>query len=506
MEARFWKIGSVVFGGMLILALAVYWPVLNNTLVADDFFYVALGSTPVSNLLHLFWVQPNFSVRPLAMFTFWTQNRLFGESAWASHLINVSFHVGTAFILTWFLVRMGARRTTAVLAGLLFLLTPMAPEAVTWSSGRFDQMALFFMVLALALYGVCLTRNSRAAFAGSMAAVTAAFLCKESAMVLVVMVPLMEILFSEPSRQKVILADAGAGAETFMARLSLRLRQMLSDRGFLWRMGIFLTIFIGDIVLHFAILGKLGGYPNVPLFGEPIVDSVKATLQVIVAPLSNLEASHGIILALGLYTLLLCLAGLVLVILRWRQATVTARRLIVLFAVFFFVSLAPVYTQLFIIGVDNTLKESRELYTPTLCLLAVLVIALSEFSGPRRVWKGAALAALLVLVPVYATSLYVNNLPWQRASAITYSIPRQTVELVPDPPEGAKFTFTRVPEWQGGYIFITGLPQAIKNAYGRDDISVTRVRVAGPQPDANSEGYIFDYEPSSGLLSLVKRP
>lgn len=138
--------------------------------------------------------------------------------------------------------RLGARKLTAFVAALLFLLTPIAPEAVTWLSGRADVLVLFFMLLAMVLYSVYLTKRSWAAFSGAMLASATALLSKEQGYIVIILLPSMDFLFGGIFLQSGIGANKGLPAKTRLILKDAWLQ--LTDRGFLFRHGILLLLTI----------------------------------------------------------------------------------------------------------------------------------------------------------------------------------------------------------------------------------------------------------------------
>jgi len=506
-EKRWARTTGFTAVGCILIAAAVinYWPILNNTLIADDHVFVnAFRVTSFSGLDKLFTMQSPLFVRPMTMFVFWVHSRLFGLNPWASHLINVFLHGGIAFLLFCLMKNMGAKKPTAFVAALLFVLTPVAPDAVTWSSGRADVLVLFFMLLAMVLYGVYLTKRSWAAFSGAMLASAAALLSKEQGYILIILLPSMDFLFGGIFLQSGIGAKKGLPAKT---RLILTdAWSQLTDRGFLFRHGILLLLICGNVILHFAILGHMGGYEDVPLFSMPRIGSVRSTFRTMLSPLNPSDISWEVIRALRTYTVTLCLVGAALVVARWRKTNLKARRLFMMMVIFFIVSMLPVFTPFFAHGLSQGLKNSRWLYSPTVGLLAMMVIALLEFGWQRRTWKIVAISILLLLVPVYAVGLNSNNRPWQRAAAINYSIPKQAVELAPEPPQGARLAFMHLLIYRDSTITGYGFEETIKAAYGRDDLDVIWVKKSEPVPGPDTEGYIFDYDQENGLLRLVKEP
>lgn len=495
--------------GCLITAVAMitYWPVLNNTLIADDWAFVyTFHNSPFYEVSKLFTTQAPLFVRPMTMFVFWIHSNLFGFNPWPSHLINVFLHAGSAFLMFLFMWRMGAQKTTALIATFLFVLTPVAPEAVTWSSGRGDVLSLFFILMAMVFYGMFLTKRKRSAFVGAMIASAAALLSKESAYLLLILLPAMEIIYGNNFSQEDIAEDRSTVYRSQIIKKFIeKLWTLFSDRGFLFRQAVLLSLVFANVVLHYAVLGRMGGYEDVPLAGVPRLGSTRASIRTMLSPLNEAEFSLGDIHSLRNYTIILCLAGAALLVFRWRKTGIRARNLFTMMMVFFITSILAVNVPLFSNGIYQNLKESRLLYAPTLGFLALTVIMLLEFGWPKRFWKISAVSLFVLLMPTYAVGLHLNNLPWQRAAAINASVPQQTLQLVPDPPPGARLTFTHLLLYKDSYIIGYGFEESIYAAYGRDDLVVVRVRKYDPEPGPDTEGYIFDYDSESGLLRLVKK-
>lgn len=495
--------------GCLITAVAIinYWPVLNNTLIADDWAFVyTFHNSPFYEVSKLFTTQAPLFVRPMTMFVFWIHSNLFGFNPWPSHLINVFLHAGSAFLIFLFMWRMGAQKTTALIATFLFVLTPVAPETVTWSSGRGDVLSLFFILMAMVFYGTFLTKRKQSAFVGAMIASAAALLSKESAYLLLILLPAMEFIYGNKFSQKDIREDRSTvGKAQIIKKFIEKLWTLFSDRGFLFRQAVLLSLAFGNVVLHYAVLGRMGGYGDVPLARIPRLGSIRATLRTMLSPLNEAEFSLGIIHSLRNYTIFLCLAGIALVLFRWRKTAIESRKLFMMMMVFFTASVLVVNVPLLSNGIYQNLKESRLLYAPTLGFIALTVIMLLEFIWQKRFWKIAAVSLVVLLLPIYTVGLYFNNVPWQRAASINASIAQQTLQLVPNPPPGARLTFTHLLFYKDSYIVGYGFEESIYAAYGRDDIVVVWTKSSDPEPGPDTEGYVLDYDKESGLLRLVKK-
>ncbi len=68
-----------------------------------------------------------------------------------SHLIGVANHAIVALVFVWVLRRADVARTTAGIAGILFVLSPLTTLATGWVAASFDQLYVLFLLLAAAL-------------------------------------------------------------------------------------------------------------------------------------------------------------------------------------------------------------------------------------------------------------------------------------------------------------------------------------------------------------------
>src|ERR1700688_4402113 len=157
----------------VVLALApfaacvmVYWPTLAGALLSDD--YAVLGALwdwsregrLLPALLSKFYAgldSPSFYYRPLSMASFGVNFALAGANAWPWRLTNLALHM-TCGSLVFAIARRfsnecgnGRSNAAPALAAAIFLLFPTSAEAVAWVSGRYDLLALTFMLATLAL-------------------------------------------------------------------------------------------------------------------------------------------------------------------------------------------------------------------------------------------------------------------------------------------------------------------------------------------------------------------
>ena len=112
-----------------------------------------------------------------------------------SHLIGVANHAIVALVFVWVLRRANVARTTAGVAGILFVLSPLTTMATGWVAASFDQLYVLFLLLGAALI-VRLPdeRMSAPRAAGLLLATAAALLSKEAAIAAPVAVLLLGYL------------------------------------------------------------------------------------------------------------------------------------------------------------------------------------------------------------------------------------------------------------------------------------------------------------------------
>ena len=487
-----------------LTAICGYWSILNNTLLGDDFSELnRLYQLPASELWRLFEVCVPTFVRPVPFFLYWFHYRFFGLEGLPSHLINVGLHTGSAFFLYWFLARNSISRLVSFMAALLFVLSPLAPEAVTWSDGRFDTSVLFFIMLTLCLYTLTIQKNSRLAYAAALLAAAAAFLSKESAIILLILIPALDLMFAEfPPGGKSVENEETTSIKKRVIRSFIRVSPFFVLIGFLF-------------VLRLFILGGMGGYKEVQRFGFPRLGAPVHTIIAMMAPLDRILTSRGTVLMMAVIVGFFYLIALVLVVTRWKQASGQARRIILLMIILFISAIMTTYSSFFIDGMGYYFVNSRFFYVPNLAFITLLVVALHEFGWQTRNWRTIVTVALALLVPVYFWGLNNNNRIWEHAAAISYNITTDVPRQVPDPPRDAIFYFQNAPDSQGAHWFANGLPGTINMIYTRQDIKTyylnpdpmfrisARITVHGDPP---TDGYLFSYDRETGHMILVREP
>lgn len=146
---------------IVLLGAGVYAFNLNNGLFWDDDDWI-VGNNYVHDFSHLkeiftkdvlsgFGLNSNY-YRPFLLLTFAFNYAISGTDPFGYHLLSNAFHVFNAILAFLILLYVFRKKTISFFASMLFLLSPLQVEAVSYISGRGDPMSVFFMLLALAAF------------------------------------------------------------------------------------------------------------------------------------------------------------------------------------------------------------------------------------------------------------------------------------------------------------------------------------------------------------------
>jgi hypothetical protein len=120
------------------------------------------------------------SYRPLGFFSIWLDYLLFRGAPAACHLQSIALHAANAALAAAVFFRLGLSRRAAAVSALLFAIAPVCTEAVTWPAARYDLLAAFFVLCALAAALDWLERGAISGLALVALATAAAILSKET--------------------------------------------------------------------------------------------------------------------------------------------------------------------------------------------------------------------------------------------------------------------------------------------------------------------------------------
>jgi hypothetical protein len=402
----------------LSLWAAIMLPLIRYPFLSDD--YVFAARTTVSQAL-----APHQFFRPLFSLVFLTMYHLGGGSTWAFHALAFALHVGNA----WLVSAIGRRLSDSVgagwLAGGVFLLSPLQPEATLWVSGIQDVLWTGFALCAV-LVSLHARQLTIPAAASILLLFAAGLLSKETA----VCIPLM-----------VIACDAKVlGFSALRSRITL----YLSLAGAL---AIYLLLWT-----HFAGATTAEAWPHISRYF--VKEFLRTTFGTLALPW-NAETLRPPSMLVGLVSVLVSVAA-------FRVSGVKPH----LFAAGVFLALTAVMPLGAYLFVGRDLSGARYLYASEVGW-AMLIGALAILPH-RSVILSRSLVGLLL--GATAVLLLLNLRPWNAVADLMHQLDQSQ-----DPPDRiirnwadtapclTHFSVDGVPDRCGGvYIFRNGYEEYLR--------------------------------------------
>lgn len=168
---------------LFLLAIAVYYPVLNNFFTWDDFLWVYRAKTLAGNPFQIFAIDAVY-FDPLVYLWFWIDFQLHGLNPFWYHLGDVTIHAANGFLLYLLVRKLAKDRFAALACSIIFVSSFAVVDAVAWSSSRVDLLMVFFSLLTLLFFLSHLADGGRRAFAMSMIAYVLALSAKGTPLLL----------------------------------------------------------------------------------------------------------------------------------------------------------------------------------------------------------------------------------------------------------------------------------------------------------------------------------
>jgi protein O-mannosyl-transferase len=156
-ELRPWHY-AVALAAALLAVLVAYGPALRGQFVFDDAYLPMMARESAGSP----WRHWMAGVRPLLMFSFWANYRLYELDPLSYHLFNVLCHLATSVLvflvarrlLSWAGTNGFLRGALAAFAGGVFLLHPLQSESVAYVASRSEVLSvlLFYAAFVVFLY------------------------------------------------------------------------------------------------------------------------------------------------------------------------------------------------------------------------------------------------------------------------------------------------------------------------------------------------------------------
>lgn len=219
------------FAPFLLIVCATfvaYLPAFHGGFLWDDDAHVTRPDLRTWAGLWRIWSAPGATQQyyPLLHSAFWLEYRIWGDSVFAYHALNVALHAIAACLLVVIVRRLAI--PGAWFAGLLFALHPICAEAVAWISEEKSTLSAVFYFAAALAYLRFDASGRRGAYAAAAALFVAALLTKTVTAVLpAVLLALLwwrrgRLSWSKDVRPLLPFFATGACAGLFTAWVELR--------------------------------------------------------------------------------------------------------------------------------------------------------------------------------------------------------------------------------------------------------------------------------------------
>ncbi len=431
---------------VFLVPLLCYWPVLQSGFVSDDYFYHATFTYKLSDFIKRIVeiragdIQFPF-FRPVAIESFRLDYLLWGSDAVGFHFSSLLLHSLNGVLLFFLARAIGLKRFGAATCALVFGLYPLNPEAVTWISGRFDVLAMTFILAAFLAWSASRLSDDVRWMIPSVIAFLLAALSKENAVAGVAILPLID-----------------------WALHSRTCREWGQGIGWNWRWYVvFFAVAVCVIAFRVWLFGDLGGYWTehnrsaylATQWSDIWRNFVLGDLWMLITPASRiLWPTWTVGLQTG-FLIVGTLVGLGLVAATvsasFAAAKIDTSPLVrtLLGALWILILLLPVAT---LEGVKGSLDYSRFLYIPAAGLAIWIGVAVDTGWSSRRVVRWITVILLVSALIFSGVALRRHNATWIEAGRIAYRIHAVMETYTASVPRGTTIYAVNFPWlWKGAH-------------------------------------------------------
>jgi hypothetical protein len=142
-----------LFASILLIAVTLsYAPAWNGRPIWDDDAHITKTELRSLGGLAQIWINPRATQQyyPLVHSVFWLEHKIWGDTVWPYHLVNIFLHAFSAFLLWRILLRL--KIPGAWLAAGIFALHPVQVESVAWISELKNTLSGALVLSAALLY------------------------------------------------------------------------------------------------------------------------------------------------------------------------------------------------------------------------------------------------------------------------------------------------------------------------------------------------------------------
>lgn len=421
-------INLYIFILLSAIALLVFYKTLFFGFFSDDYHFLYITATQDSVWKYLFTnnIGETFggSYGPLLNIFFTIQYKLFGSHAFWYHVVTLISYIVTAFVIYLFSTRISENKLVGFFSAILFLFLHNHVEAISWVAVQTHVFATLFFMLGLYVYYVYVVENKKWYYALSFIMMTISIFIKESAIMFLPILFLVELFFCKSPRRNSppapLLQKRG---EKDVAPPSLS-----QERGWggelrvrVLRMIPFALMVITFLLLRFSVVGYVVGYYANQDAGFDLISKIKmfvelSTNMIFSWPLRTLMSEwffdHKIILGL---------CGLLILYITHFATKKYRKELWFLLLSYGLVSIPFVFLMY------NPFNDSGERYTYLVSIFFVMYISLLLYGIFEKVTYGYI--CFISLICVLVAFSYIQLAPkldnWQTAEELRDTIFKQ---------------------------------------------------------------------------------
>jgi hypothetical protein len=399
-----------------IIAFALYFPILNNEFLSDD--YDSLYRVCIERVI----IVKEF-LRPLIDVSFYVNYLISGLNPVSFYIFNLLFHVLNAFLLftfakSFFKNAPGNKNLFAWITAILFLTYPFHNESVVWLTGRLSSIACFFSLLTLNIVTGNLKNNFKFFF--SILCYIAGLLAYESILLLPFMVQALQWDKTSGWRKRCLYFLGGG----FISGLYL--------------------------VFRYYISGSLyGNYGERMVDKEGVIHYAEIALKTLGRAMLPPSENSRIMILLFICLIVLQLIIHILIFPRKSKDQSAFNQLLKLEILFFLSMIIPM-----LFGVSTRTSEGdRLLYFPSVFYCMIVGYLIVNYIPALKM----KLVILTMICSIYVYFLFQNNKRWEEASHLSAQI-----LSIARAANGKNVIFINLPdELDGAFVFRNGFEKAL---------------------------------------------
>jgi hypothetical protein len=473
------------------LTTVLYYQVINNFFIGDDFTWLRWAAQAPGNLLTYFTQSDGFFYRPGTKLYFYLMYHFFWLNPVMYHLVSIALHFIVAVLFFLLAKKIFKGTLLPAICAFLFLVMSGYTEMVFWIASTGHLFNAVFGLLGLLLFISWKEKKKLYLYLGSIAAFAMALLFHELGVVL----PLLVLAYEARGGIAQVLSTIRSKAYLSLftpvaAYLAIRL---FSNSH--W--------FNGDysydlVKLPFNFIGNMLGYAAVAFVGPASLNFYEK--------LRTVTRDH---LLLSVIVIVVAIALSVAIFKYLRKLFDKEEKAVLVFGILFFVvSLLP------FLGLGNI--TSRYSYLATLGLIPIFVVIIKKVYGYLRdSGKEIAVGAVTIFVLVFSLfhiiSANQTAADWNGASVKTNNFFVSFDALYSNywAKGPIEFHFVNVPIKYGqSWVFPVGLKDAVWFAVKNDDAKIfldKDVNTALREVGNSTYNKIFQFNDSGSVLEIGER-